>query len=720
MFSFFSVHHLDDTHCNNSSSDGNLMNRRKSIDTNINNASEQKSKKKNKNNDEIKIVQYRGIRSLFALRAARREILKGQKVPLLNIIYTTAFLQVFIVICITTLITLRKDTEYFFLNTTQTFNGIFKLDDDIDTSLLRTGDIINTLHDKFSIFFNLTKEYSDHFIYPEDILIENTTESAATYHHHHHHHNLIPTAILKFNFKSHYLDQKSMSYELNPTNYSILTSNTSSELISIIQNSDTIHSYFEIESYSFINDVRNLWKWKIDYFVHYTSSNRMLSAITLSYDRIDTSVSWWNKDSTEFMGSVIASFGLCAFSIMALTRFAYKYGFCFMFNKNTMQKMQFRIILPISHLVSLICGLVYLINLSNISDLNDKWTLRLAIAVCAWLSWCMLVFAVSTQGTEYGALFKTLKISFKPIVILIVSLFPIMIGFILFGALIFGTPNGQLMFTSPEVTAKTLYAVWLGDEVLDTFYAAGVGNVIAEIYMYTWGILFIAVIFNVGLAIVESNFFETIPQLEMPEDKPGASLRDLQRIKEAKDKKKNTIDHDDGNERNGDNEESSEEDENSDIEWKLNEVDTFKSEMYIFSDVQQSFEYIPQENNSKESIRLNTVKSIIKTKNVNASTFLYNDSDNKSCDEMEESGLDKQEMMERNKKYTNSFVSHLKHKIINKISQGLIDKNIRGLLNKFPIDSQKDLDLLQNEIGKHYQNYLVNVETQMTQFVSGR
>ena len=81
------------------------------------NKSKSKKKKENQSSDEIKIVQYRGIRSLFAIRAARRSALKGQKIPLLNIVYTTAFLQVFIVICITTIISLRQETEYFFLNT---------------------------------------------------------------------------------------------------------------------------------------------------------------------------------------------------------------------------------------------------------------------------------------------------------------------------------------------------------------------------------------------------------------------------------------------------------------------------------------------------------------------------------------------------------------------------------------------------------------------------
>lgn len=681
------------------------------------------NKKKQENDDEIKIVQYRGIRSLFAIRAARRDALKGQKIPLLNIVYTTAFLQVFIVICITTIITLRKETEFFFLNTGQSFDGIFRLDHDGDISLLRTGNIINALHDKFSIFFNLTKDFSDHFIYPEDILIENTTSGNK------HHHNLIPSAILQFEFKDEFMNTQTIEYQLNPSNYSILSSNTSKELISIIHNTHTIHSYFEIESYSFVNDVRNLWRWSIDY--HFTmkqTSNRMLTEIDLSYQRIDTSVSWWNKDSTAFMGSVIASFGLCAFSIMALTRFAYKYGFCFLFDKNALKQIQFRIILPLSHLISLTCGLVYLINLSNIADFNDKWTLRLALAFCAWLAWCMLVFAIQTQGTEYGALFKTLKISFRPIMILIISLFPIAIGFILAGSLLFSVPNGEEKFTNPEMTAKTLYAVWLGDEVLDTFYAAGVGNIIAEIYMYTWGILFIAIIFNVGLAIVESNFFETIPQLEAPKDNSDSTNPHHNFNSNNSNNNSNyNSDNDteskkDGSNDDEDSSESSDDDENIDnTEWELNEPETFKSDLYIFSNVENSFEYVPPKSSKhKESIRLNTVKStksgLKNRSNKKSKKFLYGDDHN--SDGSMDLELDDEEKRQRNDKYIHLFISHLKHSVVSTISEGLIDKNVRKLLNKYPIDSQNELDTFQADIVRHYQHYLKNVKIEMSQFIA--
>ena len=668
------------------------------------NKSKSKSKSKNKSNDDIKIVQYRGIRSLFAIRAARRDALKGQKIPLLNIVYTTAFLQVFIVICITTIITLRKETEYFFLNTKSTFDGIFRIDDDLDTNLLRAGNIINALHDKFAIFFNLTKEYSDHFIYPDDILVENTTINS------HHHHNLIPSATLKFNFKDYFMDKTSMSYTLDPTNYSILSDNTSLELVSLIQNSDNIHGLFEIESYSFVNDVRNLWKWNIDYNIIFTErSNRLLTSVDYTYDRIDDSVSWWNKDSTSFMGSVIASFGLCAFSIMALTRFAYKYGFCFMFNHYSLTKIiQFRIVLPISHLVSLTCGLVYLINLSNIADLNDAWQLRLTLAFCAWLSWTMLVFAISTQGTEYGALFKTLKISFKPIMVLVISLFPIAIGFILAGSLLFGVPNGEEKFTNPEMTAKTLYAVWLGDEVLDTFYAAGVGNIIAEIYMYTWGILFIAIIFNVGLAIVESNFFETIPQLETSVDDKSDHKQIMESSKGAG-----------GSSSDQDTSESESEIEQDDnnIDWALNKPNTFKSDLYIFSNIQSSFEYVPPNNGigkNKEAIKLNTVKKRKRDKSKEKDIFLYGNQEEERSDPSQDNQLDNDEMKARNNKYINSFISHLKHEIVNKISEGLIDKNVRKLLNKYNVEYESEMNEIQSEIVKHYQDYLTNVRKELS------
>ena len=165
-------------------------------------SSHKRKKDKKQSNDpnaSISVTQYRGVRSLFAIRKARRKALEGQQIPLLNIVYTTAFLQFVIVICITTLIHFRTDTEFFFYNTTETFNGIFKLDSDADSQLLRTENLINSLQTKFNIFFNLTKKYSDHFIYPEDILIENKSVDS------HHRHNLIPSAVVTFNFKQLYI-----------------------------------------------------------------------------------------------------------------------------------------------------------------------------------------------------------------------------------------------------------------------------------------------------------------------------------------------------------------------------------------------------------------------------------------------------------------------------------------------------------------------------------
>merc|ERR1712130_616713 len=108
-----------------------------------------------------------------------------------------------------------------------------------------------------------------------DILVENTSN-----------HNLVPSAMLTFTFK----DKESMFYELNPSNMSILNNSNSQRLISMISDCQSIESQFEIESYSFINDVRNLWRWSIDYkLVFSASSQRMLASMDLDYERMGTS-----------------------------------------------------------------------------------------------------------------------------------------------------------------------------------------------------------------------------------------------------------------------------------------------------------------------------------------------------------------------------------------------------------------------------------------------
>ena len=121
------------------------------------------------------------------------------------------------------------------------------------------------------------------------------------------------------------------------------------------------------------------------------------------------------------------------------------------------------------------------------------------------------------KGTEFGALFQTLKLAAYPLFVLFVSVMPIYLGYVFAGSIMFTntqTLSFDTMFGNPEMTAKTLFAVMLGDEVFDSFARAGVGSWYAELYMYSWSILFICIIFNVSLVIIEITFFQTLPPLD--------------------------------------------------------------------------------------------------------------------------------------------------------------------------------------------------------------
>ena len=291
----------------------------------------------------------------------------------------------------------------------------------------------------------------------------------------------------------------------------------------------------------------------------------------------------------------------------------------------------------------------------------------------------------------------------------------------------FGIPDGNQKFTDPESAAKTLYAVWLGDEVLDTFYAAGVGNFVAELYMYCWGILFIAVIFNVGLAIVEHSFFQTIPQLEQTEGNENRTA-DPSEAATSKTKKSKTVRFTDGTfseDESSDSDADRHGNEGMNAEWTLDTPEEYKSEMYILSPVEPHGLDYPS-SSGKRAIPLTTVLTRIPSEEeivtpLNESEFdgmhngiMFRSDSELKRDKSTESvssrtSLDEDTIRRRNAKYAKVFVAHLRSVVMKKIGERLIENDIPNLLIEFPVDSQKDLRALQKNIETQYENYLGSV-----------
>merc|ERR1712062_465420 len=172
---------------------------------------------------------------------------------------------------------------------------------------------------------------------------------------------------------------------------------------------------------------------------------------------ISTDISWWDEASSAYISFIAASIGLSSISLVALSRFLYQYGLCFLCKMESIRKLKYLILLPLSHLLSCVCGIVYMLNLSQIYDLNDEWEFRFFLAITVFSSWCMLSIAINVDavvGTQYAALFKTIESSFIPIVNATIPILPIVCGYILCGSFLFGIPNhgpdGEQLFSSPE------------------------------------------------------------------------------------------------------------------------------------------------------------------------------------------------------------------------------------------------------------------------------
>ena len=391
----------------------------------------------------------------------------------------------------------RSHIDKFFYYNTEAFKGIFRFDDNGEGLYPRDVMVAN-IREKFDIYFNLTQKYVDVFIYPDGVLYYKNN-------------SLYPTSTLEFVFDN----ETDIKYTIYPDDYKILDLqdinstkyNYSTELIIAIQDANYIHCYFEINSFSLIQNLQNLWMWNIDYKIDMTQNSEIIQTyFDISYNDNELQIHFWDSKSIDFTIGIIGSILLIIFTILGIIRF--------IFQKIKDKYSKWRWMLLLSHLLNFMCGIVFFINLIDIIDVNDSWFLRGLLAFSSLFGWCSLVFTISNQGLMFSAFFTTLNKAFIPMMQLFTAVLIIYQGYVYFGTIMYGIPNGDLMFETPEITAKTLYAVMLGDEVLNTFYAAGVGNIIAEIYLYSFCILMISMVFNIALVTIETFYFQTMPALE--------------------------------------------------------------------------------------------------------------------------------------------------------------------------------------------------------------
>lgn len=133
---------------------------------------------------------------------------------------------------------------------------------------------------------------------------------------------------------------------------------------------------------------------------------------------------------------------------------------------------------------------------------------RLLHATAVLLLWACLVGYLGHNRHIYSIVL-TLKWGTPRVLQFLVGVSPIFIGYALFGTIYFG--NKIAAFGSLSSSMTTLFAVMNGDIILDTFdmfelhrYALS-----GKIYLYSFISLFIYVVLNIFIAIVEEAFFAT-------------------------------------------------------------------------------------------------------------------------------------------------------------------------------------------------------------------
>ena len=170
-------------------------------------------------------------------------------------------------------------------------------------------------------------------------------------------------------------------------------------------------------------------------------------------------------------------------------------------------KFQFFTVYLVLNLVACIClisvGITNLTQLKSHSPTN-YWPKLLAGPGCALMWFTLLQYF--EQNSSYSILVVTLKRGVPRVGRFMVGVMPMMLGYALFGMVCFGSYSDR--FSSFSAAMITLFAVLNGDVIRETFLDLETQSAtISQIYMYTFICLFIYVVLNVFIAIIEEAFF---------------------------------------------------------------------------------------------------------------------------------------------------------------------------------------------------------------------
>ncbi len=170
-------------------------------------------------------------------------------------------------------------------------------------------------------------------------------------------------------------------------------------------------------------------------------------------------------------------------------------------------KFQFFTVYLVLNLIACVCltsvGINNLVRLKSHSPTN-YWPKLFTGAGCALVWFSLLQYF--EQNSSYSILIVTLKRGVPRVGRFMVGVMPMMLGYALFGMVCFGSYSDR--FSSFSAAMITLFAVLNGDVIRETFLDLNEQSpFLSQVYMYTFICLFIYVVLNVFIAIIEEAFF---------------------------------------------------------------------------------------------------------------------------------------------------------------------------------------------------------------------
>lgn len=124
---------------------------------------------------------------------------------------------------------------------------------------------------------------------------------------------------------------------------------------------------------------------------------------------------------------------------------------------------------------------------------------------------CMLAYInvgrYLEYNRDYSTIFATIKRAMPNVLRYLFGVMPIFFGFIFFGLCLFWRSE---RFVDTSSTMMTLFAMLNGDSVFDIFHdLSGVSFFLGQLYCYTFCIIFVVVVMNVFISIIEEAYVST-------------------------------------------------------------------------------------------------------------------------------------------------------------------------------------------------------------------